>query len=45
MISFRIIEEMGGTLRYESQVNFGTKATIVLPIEPTPVSKSAIIHN
>jgi two-component system sporulation sensor kinase B len=45
MISFRIIEEMGGTLRYESQVNIGTKVTIVLPIEPTPISKSAIIHN
>ncbi|WP_052144564.1 ATP-binding protein [Halalkalibacter okhensis] len=32
VVSFRIIEEMGGTLRYESRVNVGTKVTIVMPI-------------
>ncbi|MFC0471145.1 ATP-binding protein [Halalkalibacter kiskunsagensis] len=39
MVSFRIIAEMGGTLRYESKVNVGTKVTIVLPVD------SNILHN
>ncbi|MDT8860911.1 ATP-binding protein [Alkalihalobacillus sp. MEB130] len=34
MVSFRIIEEMGGTLRYESSINIGTKVTIILPVDP-----------
>ncbi|GAE26123.1 two-component sensor histidine kinase [Halalkalibacter wakoensis JCM 9140] len=32
VVSFRIIQEMGGTLRYESNLDVGTKVTIMLPI-------------
>jgi two-component system sporulation sensor kinase B len=32
MVSFRIVEEMGGTLRFESKLNVGTKVTIILPL-------------
>ncbi|WP_332630833.1 ATP-binding protein [Halalkalibacter flavus] len=38
MVSFRIIEEMGGTLRYESCVNVGTKVTIVMPMNQSTKS-------
>ncbi|GAE37010.1 sensor histidine kinase [Halalkalibacter akibai] len=30
-VSFRIIEEMGGTLRFESKLHAGTKVTIIMP--------------
>ncbi|WP_332691615.1 HAMP domain-containing sensor histidine kinase [Halalkalibacter lacteus] len=45
MVSFRIIEEMGGTIRYESKVNIGTKVTIVLPVELSLLCATDILHN
>ncbi|MFC0557442.1 ATP-binding protein [Halalkalibacter alkalisediminis] len=45
MVSFRIIEDMGGTLRFESKLQQGTSVTIILPLVQIVQNEKAIKNN